>query len=81
MGEHVRRIGHIRISESDQTVPTELQELLQALGGGNKLIVYRLDRLDRDEQQVTGLLRQIKALGVMLVVVNDAEKAGGSHAE
>ena len=62
--------GHIDPREA-------LKELLDLLGDGDTLIVYRLAR---DEHSVVNLQQQFEAMGVTLVMTNESEKNGGTNA-
>lgn len=106
MSEQLRRIGHLRISPTNQNpdvqadalkqvgctdiheatepfaTPTARKQLLDLLNNDDELIVYRLDRLARDEHALVNLQQQLQAMGVTLVVTSDGqEAAGGSHEE
>jgi DNA invertase Pin-like site-specific DNA recombinase len=48
-----------------------LKEILDRLGDGDTLIVYRMDRLGRDEHSVINFQQQLEAMGVELVVTNE----------
>jgi DNA invertase Pin-like site-specific DNA recombinase len=61
--------------------PTARKQLLDLLNNGDELIVYRLDRLSRDEHTLVNLQQQLQAMGVTLVVVDDQETKGDDHAE
>ena len=61
--------------------PTARTQLLDLLNNGDELIVYRLDRLSRDEHTLVNLQQQLQAIGVTLVVVDDQETKGDDHAE
>jgi DNA invertase Pin-like site-specific DNA recombinase len=58
-----------------------LKELLDLLGDGDTLIVYRMDRLGRDEHNVENFQRQLEAMGVTLIVSDDQEMTGGNRAD
>lgn len=58
-----------------------LRELLELLGGSDRLVVYRLDRLSRDEHTLTNFQEQLEALGVRLVVTTEQDAEGGSDAD
>jgi DNA invertase Pin-like site-specific DNA recombinase len=62
--------------------PTARKQLLDLLNNGDELIVYRLDRLSRDEHTLVNLQQQLQAMGVTLVVTSDGqETTGDDHAE
>lgn len=61
--------------------PTARKQLLDLLNNGDELIVYRLDRLSRDEHTLVNLQQQLQAMGVTLVVVDDQETKGDDHME
>ena len=62
--------------------PTARKQLLDLLNNGDELIVYRLDRLVRDEYALVNLQQQLQAMGVTLVVTSDGqETTGDDHAE
>ena len=72
------------LHEADgQVNPREaLKELLHLLGDGDSLLVYRLDRLSRDEHTLVHFQEQLQAMGVSLIATSDVlETAGGSHEE
>lgn len=82
MSEQLRHSGYCCASSRYQnTAPSEVQQLFTALGGGDDLIVYCLDRLAHDEHDLTDLQRRLQALSVALVVAADTETNGGSHAQ
>ncbi len=56
-----------------------LKEILPRLGDGDTLIVYRMDRLGRDEHSVVNFQQQLEAMGVELVVTNEQETNGENH--
>lgn len=56
------------------------KEPLDLLCNGDTLIVYRLDRLARDEQSVVNFQRQLEAMGVTLVVTSDHERGSNDNA-
>lgn len=58
-----------------------LKEILNLLGDGDTLIVYRLDRLGCDEQSVLNLQQQFEAMGVALATIDEHETTGGEHAK
>jgi DNA invertase Pin-like site-specific DNA recombinase len=88
MSDELRRIGHIDTHQNNQlplanllTQPyadphQALRELLELLGGGDMLIVYRYDRLVRSDVDTASLQRQLEAMGIQLVT---EETVGESH--
>ncbi|HEU5378043.1 MAG TPA: recombinase family protein [Ktedonobacteraceae bacterium] len=70
------------LHEANSVDPYEaLKEILDRLGDGDTLIVYRIDRLSRDEHTLVNLQQQLEALGVTLVVTNALETDGGKDAQ
>jgi DNA invertase Pin-like site-specific DNA recombinase len=58
-----------------------LKELLDLLGDGDTLIVYRMDRLSRDEHTVVNFQQQLKAAGVELIVTSEQDANGENDAK
>lgn len=56
-----------------------LKKTLDLLGNGDTLIVYRMDRLGRDEHGIVNFQQQLDSMGVTLIVTDGQETAGGSH--
>ncbi|HEU5379286.1 MAG TPA: recombinase family protein [Ktedonobacteraceae bacterium] len=56
-----------------------LRKILDRLGGGDALIVYRMDRLGRNEHHIENFQRQLEAMGVELVVANEQEMYGENY--
>ncbi len=58
-----------------------IRDILNLLGDGDALIVYRMDRLARDEHSLVNLQQQLEAMGAELITTEDLETAGGDYAE
>jgi DNA invertase Pin-like site-specific DNA recombinase len=60
------------------SVQEALQELLHGLSAGDQLVVYRLDRIARDEYALADFRDQLEAMGVTMVVASDMpDETGG----
>ena len=79
----LKQAGYTELHEANSLVdPREaFKELLDLLGSGDTLAVYRLNRLGREEHSVTNFQQMLQALGVTLVVISNQETAGGNHAK
>jgi DNA invertase Pin-like site-specific DNA recombinase len=81
--QSLKQTGYTDIRQSTEggpfATPTARRQLLDLLTNGGELIVYRLDRLGRDEHNVVNLQQQLEAMGVTLIVTSD-EAAGGDDA-
>lgn len=77
----LKQAGYTELFDASNVVDSRqvLKEILDLLGDGDTLIVYRIDRLGRDEHSVVNFQQQLEAIGVTLVVTDDQETAGGSH--
>lgn len=74
--------GCIHRSTSSGTPPVQgaLQELRNLLDEGDQFIVYRLDRLTRDEYVLADFRNRLEAMGVTLVIPSDMpDEAGGDY--
>jgi DNA invertase Pin-like site-specific DNA recombinase len=60
---------------------TELQQLLNLLGGGDELIVYCLDRLACNEHSLINLQQQLQAMRVGLIVTSNAGTSRSDYAD
>ena len=54
------------------------RQLLNLLNNGDELVVYRLDRLARDEHALVNLQQQLPAMAVTLVAIDGQGAIGGS---
>lgn len=82
--EALKQSGCAELHEGDcQIDPRQaLKELLALLNEGDTLIVYRLDRLGRDEHTMVHFQEQLQARNVTLVATAAAaETRGGGHEE
>ncbi len=78
----LKEAGCTELHEADSTVDPRqaLKELLDLLGDGDTLVVYRMDRLGRDEHSVENFQEQLEAMGVKLITAEDQETMGGNNA-
>ena len=56
---------------------TARKQLLDLLSNGDELIVYRLDRLSRDEHTLINIQQQLQAMGVTLIVTTNVPETRG----
>jgi DNA invertase Pin-like site-specific DNA recombinase len=75
----LKQAGCTDIHEATEpfATPAARKQLLDLPNNGDELIVYRLDRLARDEYALVNLQQQLQAMGVTLVVTSDAQETAG----
>jgi len=76
MSDQVRRIGYLHVPPTSQNHGTHgeaLRELLNLLGDGDTLLIYRLDR---DTHHDATLQQQLETMGIELVA-----ETGDEHAQ
>lgn len=56
-----------------------LKDILDLLGDGDTLVVYRTGRLGRDEHTVANFKQQLKAAGIELAVSDSQQTEGRNH--
>lgn len=69
----LKAADYTELHEADNIIDPRqaLKELLDLLGDGDALIVYRMDRTERDEHSADGFKQQLAAMGVNLVTTNE----------